>query len=142
MLTDAALRALKPRPKPYKVTDRDGMYVHVAPSGTITFRLDYRLHGRRETVQFGRYGPAGLSLALAREKCIDARRILSEGLSPAQEKQREKRRLKEAKSFGEFGESWLAKAPMAESTRSMRRAIFERDLLPHWRRSLLIAAEK
>jgi len=32
MLTDAALRALKPRPKPYKVTDRDGMYVHVAPS--------------------------------------------------------------------------------------------------------------
>ena len=91
MLTDAALRAFKPRPKPYKVTDRDGMYAHVAPSGAITFRLDYRLHGRRETLHLGRYGPSGLSLGLAREKCIDARRILTEGRSPAQEKQREKR---------------------------------------------------
>lgn len=137
MLTDTALRALKPRAKPYKVTDRDGMYVLVAPSGTMSFRLDYRLHGRRETLHLGRYGPAGLSLALAREKCTDARRAVTEGRSPAQEKQREKRRLKEAKSFGEFGESWLTKAPMADSTRSMRRAIFERDLLPHWRKRLL-----
>lgn len=29
MLTDTALRALKPQKKPYKITDRDGMYVHV-----------------------------------------------------------------------------------------------------------------
>jgi len=74
MLTDTALRALKPRPKPYKITDRDGMYAHVTPSGSISFRLDYRLHGRRETLHLGRYGPAGLSLALAREKCIDVNR--------------------------------------------------------------------
>ena len=61
------LRHLKPKEKPYKVTDRDGMYVLVSPSGTVTFRLDYRLNGRRETVTFGEYGPAGLSLARARE---------------------------------------------------------------------------
>ncbi len=35
-------------------------------------------------------------------------------------KQREKRRLLEAKSFGEFGEKWLTAAPMADSTRAMR----------------------
>ena len=46
MLADVALKNLKPRPKPYKVTDRDGMYAHVSPSGTISFRYDYRLHGR------------------------------------------------------------------------------------------------
>ena len=80
---------------------------------------------------------ADLSLARAREKCIDARRMVSEGLSPAQEKQRQKRRIKEAKSFGEFGEKWLEKSPMAESTRSMRRAIFERELLTVWKRRLL-----
>lgn len=50
--------------------------------------------------------------ALAREKCLDAKRAIGEGRSPAIEKQREKRRLKEAKSFGEFGEKWLAGAPM------------------------------
>ena len=58
MLTDVALKNLKSKEKPYKVADRDGMYVVVAPSGTVTFRLDYRLNGRRETVTFGQYGPA------------------------------------------------------------------------------------
>jgi integrase len=137
MLTDAALKALKPKDKIYKVADRDGMYVRVMPSGAISFRLDYRLNGRRETVYLGRYGRDGISLARAREKCLDARRAIREGLSPAIEKQREKRRLKEAKSFGEFGGKWLSAAPMADSTRSMRRSIFERELLPVWRNRLL-----
>ena len=33
----------------YKVADRDGMYVVVQPSGSIVFRYDYRMNGRRET---------------------------------------------------------------------------------------------
>ncbi|ACG77832.1 integrase/recombinase, phage integrase [Phenylobacterium zucineum HLK1] len=113
------------------------MYVHVTTSGSITFRYDYRLNGRRETLTIGKYGPSGLSLARAREKCLDARRAVAEGLSPAQEKQREKRRVLEAKSFGEFGERWFKEAPMADSTRAMRRSIFERDLLPAFRNRLL-----
>lgn len=113
------------------------MYVRVMPSGAISFRLDYRLNGRRETVYLGRYGRDGISLARAREKCLDARRAIGEGRSPAIEKQRDKRRLKEAKSFGEFGEKWLTAAPMADSTRAMRRSIFERELLPVWRNRLL-----
>lgn len=94
MLTDAAIKALKPKEKLYKIVDRDGMYVVVQPSGAIVFRLDYRLNSRRETLTLGRYGPAGLSLARAREKVVDARRAIAEGRSPAQEKQREKRRLR------------------------------------------------
>ena len=137
MLTDTALKNLKSNGSLYKVSDRDGMYVTVAASGAVTFRYDYRLNGRRETLTIGRYGPSGLSLARAREKCIDARRALAEGRSPAQEKQREKRRLKEAKSFGEFGERWLKEAKMADSTRAMRRAVFERDILPTFRNRLL-----
>jgi hypothetical protein len=103
MLTDATLKALRPKEKLYKVADRDGMYVVVAPSGTITFRLDYRLNSRRETVTFGKYGPTGLSLLRAREKCIDARRAVAEGSSPAHEKQHEKRLVKEANTFGAWG---------------------------------------
>jgi integrase len=137
VLTDTALRNLRPQARPYKVTDRDGMYVNVAPSGAITFRLDYRLNGRRETLTIGRYGPSGISLARAREKCIDAKRLVSEGVSPAQEKQRDKRRILEAKSFGQFGERWFSESPMADSTRAMRRAIFERDMLPVLRNRLL-----
>ncbi len=137
MLTDTAIRALKPKDKFYKVTDRDGMYVVVQPSGAIVFRYDYRLNGRRETLTLGRYGSADLSLARAREQLIDAKRAISEGRSPAQEKQREKRRLKEAKIFGEFGERWFQEARMADSTRAMRRSIYERDILPTFRNRLL-----
>ncbi len=137
MLTDAGVKALKPKEKSYKVTDRDGMYLVVQPSGTIVFRLDYRMNGRRETVTLGRYGAAGISLARAREKLIDAKRAITEGRSPAQEKQREKRRLKEAKSFGEFAERWFQEGRMADSTKAMRRAIYERDLLPKYRNRLL-----
>lgn len=47
MLTDTALRKLKPKAASYRVADRDGMYITVSKTGTITFRYDYRLNGRR-----------------------------------------------------------------------------------------------
>ena len=131
MLSDGTLRGLKPRAAAYKVADRDGMYVAVSPKGTITFRLDYRLNGRRETLTIGRYGARdGISLLLARERCAEARKAIAAGISPSQEKQREKRRLSEAKTFEQFINRWLEEARMAESTKSMRKSIIDRDMLP------------
>lgn len=130
MLTDIKLRSLKPAEKSYKVGDRDGMYVHVAPTGVMSFRLDYRLNGRRETLTIGRYGPGGLSLAEARGKAVDARRVVASGVSPAAEKRRAKRQVRFAKTFGEIAKDWLKDHRMAESTRAMRQSILERDLLP------------
>lgn len=137
MLTDTALKNFKPKNAQYKVADRDGMYVTVSPAGTVTFRYDYRLNGRRETLTIGRYGPDGLSLARARERCLEARRAVAEGRSPSQEKQRQKRRLAEAKTFGEFTVRWAAEARMADSTRSMRKSILDRDILPVFQNRLL-----
>ena len=137
MLTDVSLKSLKSKSKAYKVADRDGMYVAVAPSGQITFRYDYRLNGRRETLTIGRYGRDGVSLAAARERCVAARKLVAEGRSPAQEKQREKRRVAVAQTFGAAGKGWFKEARMAESTRAMRKAIFDRDILPTWNNRLL-----
>ncbi|WP_082751752.1 site-specific integrase [Reyranella sp.] len=137
MLTVTALKRLKPRERDYKISDRDSMYAVVKPSGVIIFRYDYRLNGRRETLTIGRFGRDGTSLSGAREQCLEARRSVSEGKSPALEKQRKKRRLKEAKNFGDFGARWIGNAPMAESTRKGRRIIYERDVLPLWKNRLL-----
>lgn len=137
MLTDVALKRLKPKDKIYKVVDRDGMYVSVALSGQVTFRYDYRLNGRRETLTIGRYGGDGVTLAEARERCMAARKMVSEGKSPAHEKQRDKRRQAIARNFGAVGSLWLKEARMAESTRAMRKAIFDRDVLPVWKNRLL-----
>ncbi len=56
MLTEFAIRNLKPRTALYKIADRDGMYVAVSPVGTLSFRYDYRVNGRWETLTIGRYG--------------------------------------------------------------------------------------
>jgi hypothetical protein len=42
MLTDAALKHLTPKEKNYKMMNRDGMYVLVRSSGTLTCQLDFR----------------------------------------------------------------------------------------------------
>ncbi len=113
------------------------MYAHVSTAGTISFRYDYRLNGRRETLVIGRYGRDGISLSAARERCLDARRMVREGQSPAKARQWEKQKLRDARSFGQFAENWFNEARMAESTKAMRRTIFNRDISPMLCRRLL-----
>ncbi len=57
----------------YKVSDRDGLYVAVLISGTISFRYDYRINGRRETLVIGQYGRDGITLAEAGDELIAAK---------------------------------------------------------------------
>jgi len=131
MLSDGTLRGLKPQAALYKVADRDGLYLVVTPRGTISFRMDYRLNGRRETLTIGRYGSKdGISLLMARERCMEARKAIAQGISPAQEKQREKSRQAEAQTFGEYTKRWLAEHRMADSTKAMRKTVIDRDILP------------
>ncbi len=128
MLTDTKLRNLKPGEKAYKLTDRDGLYITVLTTGTISFRYNYRINGRQETLVLGRYGTGGITLAEARELLSEAKKGLASGKSPSRQKAREKQKIKEADSFGEWAELWLKDHQMAESTRDMRRSVFERDL--------------
>ena len=130
MLTDTKLRNLKPQAKMYKVADRDGLYVAVTPAGGISFRYNYALNGRQETMTFGRYGLGGITLAEARERLGEAKKMIAAGKSPAKEKARDKARVKGAETFGAWAEKWLRGYQMADSTRDMRRSIFERELKP------------
>jgi len=137
MLTDTKLRNLKPKDSLYKVPDRDGMYVAITPAGAISFRYNYSINGRQETLTIGRYGVGGLTLAEARERLHEAKRMIAEGRSPAREKARDKARVKDAKSFGAWAEKWLRGYEMADSTRDMRRSVYERELKPKYAAKLL-----
>lgn len=128
MLTDTKLRNIKPQDKLFKVNDRDGLYVAVTPAGSISFRYNYAINGRQETITFGRYGVGGITLAEAREQLGEAKKLVVAGKSPAKEKARNKARIKDAETFGAWAEKWLRGYQMADSTRDMRRAIYEREL--------------
>lgn len=55
-LTEAKLRELQPGERASKVSDGgSGLYVVISPSGSRSFRYDYRLSGRRETLTIGRH---------------------------------------------------------------------------------------
>lgn len=128
MLTDTKIKSLKPKDKVYKVADRDGLYVSVSTVGTITFRYDYRINGRRETLTIGKYGADGINLAEARERLIIARKQVSEGISPATEKRAERNKIRNADRFCVFAEKYLADVQLADSTKALRVATYERDI--------------
>ena len=128
MLTDTKLRNLKPKDKLYKEADRDGLYVAVLPSGGISFRYNYRLNGRQETLTIGKYGVGGLTLAEARKRLDEAKKLIAEGKSPAREKTRAKVRDSESKTFDDWAQAWLKGYEMADSTRDMRTSTYKRDL--------------
>ena len=128
MLTDTKIKSLKPKDKVYKVADRDGLYVSVSVAGTVTFRYDYRINGRRETLTIGKYGSDGINLAEARERLMIARKQVSEGISPATEKRVERNKIRNADRFCVFAEKYLADVQLADSTKALRVATYERDI--------------
>jgi len=130
MLTDTKLKNLKPREKLYKEADRDGLYVSVSPAGTVAFRYDYRIFGRRETLTIGKYGPDGISLAEAREKLNAAKKLVESGVSPAAEKRDGKTQIREAKRIQDFTVKWMADSKFAASTRAMKQGVIDREITP------------
>ncbi|MBR9868294.1 MAG: tyrosine-type recombinase/integrase [Oceanospirillales bacterium] len=79
-LSDAKVKNLKPKDKPYKVTDGGGLYVYIAKSGTKSFRYDAKLNDKRFTITFGTY--PSTSLADARNQHEQAHSMISKGIDP------------------------------------------------------------
>lgn len=130
MLTDTKLKNLKPQERLYKVTDRDGLYVAVSPGGTVSFRYDYRINGRRETLTIGKYGRDGISLAEAREELIEAKKLVNAGRSPAAEKRDGRKRSRDEETFTVFTVNYMKHATFADSTRGMKQAVIDKDIIP------------
>lgn len=88
MLTQLQITSAKPQPKPYTLSDGQGLALFVQSSGAKLWRFRYRYGGQARTLHLGQW-PA-LSLADAREKCRDARKAIASGIDPVLEKKRAK----------------------------------------------------
>lgn len=87
-LTDTAIKAARPREKPYKLFDGEGLYLLINPDGSRWWRLKYRYGGKEKLLALGTYPTTGLKKA--RDKCGDARALLRDGIDPSAAKQAEK----------------------------------------------------
>ena len=90
MLTDTEIRKAKPSDKPYRMFDGGGLYLEVAISGGKLWRFKYRFNGKEKRQALGTYPDT--SLAKAREKRDEARRLLADGVDPAKTARYKRRR--------------------------------------------------
>ncbi|MEO5707151.1 MAG: integrase arm-type DNA-binding domain-containing protein [Alteraurantiacibacter sp.] len=117
-LTVTALRNAKPQAKPYKLTDEKGLFALVQPSGGIFWRFKYRIDGRDDAgdpkriekkLGLGTYPEIGLKEA--RDLRDDARRMLAQGIDPAEKKRRDTHAAKvnAANTFEALAKAYIAK---------------------------------
>jgi integrase len=109
-LTDTAIKALKPKDKPYKATDGGRLYLLVRPNGSKLWQWGYSFTGRAKVLSFGAY-PA-VSLAEARKRRDAAKKLLADGADPGLQAKLEKVAAKAGadNSFNALAAEFIAKA--------------------------------
>ena len=100
-ISDVALKAHKPGDKFYTVAvggdGVGGLRVMIFPSGNKVFKLSYHFGGKEKLLTIGKYGD--FSLAEARDKAREAKRLIAQGEDPSALKKREKAKTKADVTF-------------------------------------------
>lgn len=106
-LTYPLLLNAKPQDKPYKIRDRDSMYLRVSVSGSKVWKFDYRLDGKDCSYTLGRF--PDLSISDARQRRNDAARLVASGIHPkAHELQLQQQTITHNKNtFWAVCEDWI-----------------------------------
>ena len=81
-LTEIGIRFAKPSAKIVKLSDGGGLQLWITPDGAKRWRLAYRFAGSQKTLALGVY--PGTGLRDARDARDAAKRLLNEGIDPAQ----------------------------------------------------------
>jgi len=105
-LTDIKVRTAKPTDKQYKLTDGSGMHLLVHPNGSKYWRLQYRFDGKQKMLALGVY--PDVSLADARTRRDDARKLLANNIDPGDKKKSDKIEQEEARTFEQLAVEWHA----------------------------------
>jgi hypothetical protein len=131
-LTHVAISKAKPREKAYKLTDEKGLFLFVTPNGGKYWRFKYRFGGKEKKLAFGVHPE--VSLAEAREKRDQARKLLTNDVDPGLVKQAAKNAIVQATEnsfqlvalewYAKFSAKWVA----SHGDRTLRR--LEKDVFP------------
>ncbi|MBV6486209.1 MAG: Prophage integrase IntS [Pseudorhodoplanes sp.] len=108
-LSNFAITKARPKEKPYKLSDGAGLHLLVETNGSKLWRFRYRFAGRENMLTFGPY-PI-VSLADARAKRDEARRLLVDGTDPSAKRKQEKQAATVAadNTFGAIADELLAR---------------------------------
>ncbi|MDF2603511.1 integrase arm-type DNA-binding domain-containing protein [Sphingomonas sp.] len=123
MLTNAAVKAARPRAAAYKLPDGAGLHLYVAPTGLKSFRWRFRYGGKEQLLTLGSYPE--VDLVAARARADAARAQLARGEDP-------RARSSRVETFEAAARAWHA--VQAESWTAVHAAdvlvSLERDVFP------------
>jgi len=131
MLNDIRVRTAKPKEKPYKISDIDGLYLLVTDRGGKYFRFKYRIGGKEKLLALGTYPE--ISLADARQKRDEARRQVAQGIDPgAARKAQKQAETQSMETFEVLAREWHIKYTPTWAPGHAAKVIrnLERDLFP------------
>ncbi|CAK7054647.1 MAG: Prophage integrase IntS [Desulfovibrio sp.] len=129
-LTDTAIRAAKATGKYQKLHDANGLYLHVAPVGSKTWRLKYRFGGKEKTLTLEPYPQ--MSLKEAREKRDEAKKQIANGIDPSALKRQVKGSYANAVTLEFVAREWHGKQTPTWSARHADDVIerLEKNIFP------------
>lgn len=152
MLNDTQCRNAKPKDKPYKLRDANGLYLEIKPNGVKAWRYRFELREdgkiKESVFAIGDYAnaPSGetpeeakarrdgrrFTLAEARDERTKARALVKQGINPAQQRQLEriKRAQENATTLEAVAKEWLALKDWEEITKKRRLDMLTRVVFP------------
>ncbi|RWR02588.1 integrase [[Pantoea] beijingensis] len=87
-LNDMQIRRAKPEDKPYTLGDGQGLSLLIEPNGSKSWRFRYRYAGKPKMISLGVYPT--ITLADARSRRDDARKLVAEGKNPSEVRKEQK----------------------------------------------------
>lgn len=141
MLTDTQIRNTKPEAKLIKLTDSQGLYLEVSPSGGKHWRFRFRLDGKESLFSIGEY--PHIKASEARRMRDDARQLIKQGINPTQQRKAEKivKQYERANTFEAVAAEWYEIAKIKPSSKTGRawstgyaghvETLLKKDINPH-----------
>jgi len=107
-LNEMKVRNAKPKERFYKLTDSDGLYLHVTEKGGKLWRFRYRFGGKEKLLALGSYPE--ISLLDARHRRDEARRQIAHGIDPGVLRKAQKQaKTEETETFEVITREWHTK---------------------------------
>lgn len=131
MLTDNKIKNLKPRDKPYPTADANGLTLYTLPTGSQSWRLRYRFHGKADTLTLGKYPFISLKDARGLKEVYLS--VLAKGMDPKVYQRQQKSIQQNKLTFKDAFDKWFDrhKGSWTDRVATKQFSAFEKHVFPY-----------